>query len=181
MNYVSLSSDEIGKFEEMFLTFKDLILSMIRNAVVALPDNLNDFKPSVNMHLKINKSDKYRYEDFMNVKDVFLSCIPNKKNRRFLKNTISYIAFDNKKRLKFFIKNKIYKNFDKDSVCCFRSDIKKLEKIINYINDDFNNCLPEAKKQRVLVLKKINKINKIPQKAKYIEDTNEENKIINLT
>jgi len=174
VNYIPLSQGEIGIFEEMFSTFQDLILSMIRNAVVALPSKSSDNSPNLSEHLNINKNKGYKYESFIDIKDVFLSCFSDVYYRNFINLTISNFRVNNRKKIKFCLNKKACNCLDKHSRILFKKDINKLEKIVNHINDNFNINLIEAKKQRNLLLSEINsRINKIPKKAKYIEKTND--------
>jgi len=173
MHYSPMTSNEIAVFSEMFSVFQDLILAMIRNAVKVLPKNTLYTDPDVKAHLKINSATKkyQSYSNFIDAKDIFLSCISNETRRSFFSKSILKFVANNNRKIKFFIKNSIYKQLDQKSKVSFKEDIKKLENIINKINDNFNIKLPEAKQQGKLLISKIREI-EIPKKAKYNSQSN---------
>ena len=177
MNYTKMSLVELESFTEMFSAFQDLILSMIRNAVRVLPKNKSDFKPSVMAHLQVNGATKHNqeYEQFLDIKDIFISCIYGTERRQIFDKTISRFVINVNKRIKFCIKRSAYNMFNANSQRLFKEDIKKLEDIINQINDNFNVRLPEAKQQGRLMISKIRRID-IPQKARYAEKAQEKGK-----
>ena len=165
-SYNKMSNLESENFKEMFSVFQDLILSMVRNAVRVLPTDKNA-KPNIKAHLQVTAlSSSVYYDKFLDIKDVFLSCISNVARRSIFEKTIQGFVVDKKQKIRFFIKKSEYQKFDGRSKKIFTSDIKLLEDIINKINDNFNLRLPEAKKQGMLAISKIKSID-IPQKAKY--------------
>ena len=172
MKYSSLSLKDKEVFKEMFSTFQDLILAMVSNSVRVLPGK-RDFKSSLKTHLSIVKNltkSNYRYEEFIDIKDVFLSCITNKLCRKKLDLAVSHFTIDNKQKVRFFIKDKFYSCLDDNSRLSFDKDIEMLESIINCINDDFNKRLPVALQNGMLISKKVYSVN-VPRKAKYINLT----------
>ena len=170
--YRSMSELELQKFEQMFSVFQDLILAMIRNAVRVLPKDQNKTTPSITAHLNVNNATKqyHSYDAFIDIKDVFLSCISDRQRRLFFNSSVSHFTLNRQQKVKFCIKRSIFKILDNHSQFSFKEDIKKLEKIINTINDNFNLRLPEAKQQGKLMISKIRRID-IPQKAKYNQKT----------
>ncbi len=168
--YLGMSDIELQSFRDMLHVFQKLVLSMIRNAVYALPEN-NAIKStnSITSLSSTKKSlKKAKYANFTDVKNVFLSCVADGKKRIFLERIIDNLTINNKKQIAFRIKQYIYRSLDLQSKKNLSTDIKKLEKIINTTNNDFNKMLPSAKRHGVLVRNKIN-ANSIPSKAKYIE------------
>ena len=172
-----MSLIEIEAFREMFSVFQDLILAMIRNAVRVLPKNKIDSQPSLTAHLMVNSATKHaqEYEKFIDIKDVFLSCISDAERRDFFKKAILYFTLNSKRKIKFCISKTFFNAINEKSKFYFKEDIKKLEKIINSINDNFNMRLPEAKQQGRLMISKIRRID-IPQKAKYAGKTQDKSK-----
>lgn len=167
--YTKLTNNEIENFTEMFSVFQDLILAMIRNAVRVLPkDKSKNFTPKLTAHLDINRATKHNqeYEKFMDIKDVFLSCIENKNHKEVFNKAIKCFTVDDKQKVRFLIKKSFYITLEEKSKHYFNEDIKKMEKIINKINDNFNLRLPEAQQQGKLMISKIKRID-IPEKAKY--------------
>lgn len=172
MKYSSLSSRDKEVFKEMFSTFQDLILAMVNSSVRVLPSR-RDLKSSLKTHLSIvknfTKSD-YKYEEFIDIKYVFLSCIANKLCRKKLDLAVSHFTIDDKQKVRFSIKEKFYSRLDDNSKLSFDEDIETLESIINRINDDFNERLPVALQNGMLISKKIYSTD-VPRKAKYINLT----------
>ena len=168
MNYVPMSDSEIESFTQMFSTFQNLILAMVRNAVRVLPKNKQSSKPDLMTHLKINSSsiNDQKYENFMNIKDVFLSCISDENRRFLLENAVLKFTLNNETKIKFSINRAYYEKLSDKSKIFFKKDIKKMEEIINELNSNFNLKLPEAKQQGKLMISRIREI-AIPQKAKY--------------
>ena len=167
--YNKLTDLEFEKFKEMFSAFQDLILAMIRNAVHVLPtDKSENFTPRITAHLNINRATKHnqKYDNFMDIKDVFTSCIENIEHREIFDKAIKCFTVDDKQKIRFLIKKSFYISLEEKSKFYFNHDVKKLEKIINSINDNFNIRLPEAKQQGKLMISKIRRID-IPEKAKY--------------
>lgn len=173
MKYSSLSLVEIEVFKEMFSTFQDLILAMISNSVRVLPSDKSVFRPNLKMHLDfVKKSAKHncKYEEFVDIKDVFLSCVPNQLCRKNLDSAILHFKIDDKRKIRFSIKKKFYSCLDNSSRLSFNKDIDTLELIINNINDNFNKRLPLALQSGRLISCKIHSVD-IPRKAKYIKST----------
>ena len=165
--YNQLSNEDLEQFKEMFATFQDLILSMIRNAVRVLPSDKNNPTPSIKAHSQIKSSSAdVSYDKVIDIKDIFLSCIPADEQRYFFEISIKCFALDAKKNIRFNIKRSVYEPLDDYSKKNFANDIKKLESIINDINNNFNQRLPEAKRQGMLMISKIKNLD-IPDKAKY--------------
>lgn len=172
MKYSSLSLKDKEVFKEMFSTFQDLILAMVSNSVRVLPSKC-DFKSSLKTHLSIVKNlikSDYRYEEFIDIKNVFLSCIANKLCRKKLDLAVSHFTIDDKQKVRFSIKDKFYSRLDDNSRLEFDEDIKMLESIINCINDDFNKRLPIALQNGMLISKKVHSAD-VPRKAKYVNLT----------
>ena len=168
LRYNRMTSVEVENFKEMFSVFQDLILAMVRNAVRVLPKDKTNLSPSLTAHLKVNSATKHNqeYDKFIDIKDVFLSCISNEERRDFFAMAMLNFTLNDKQKIKFRIKRSVHDNLDEDSRIAFKEDIILLEKIINSINDNFNLRLPEAKQQGKLMISKIRRID-IPQKAKY--------------
>ena len=165
--YSQLSNTDIDYFQEMFGTFQDLILAMVRNAVRVLPNDKNNPAPSIKAYNRIKSSSAdVSYDKVIDIKDIFLSCIPDDKQRYFFSKSIKCFVLDAKKNIRFNIWKNEYEKLDTNSKKNFASDVKILEKIINDINNNFNQRLPEAKRQGMLMISKIKNLD-IPDKAKY--------------
>lgn len=162
-----MSEHDISVFEEIFSTFQDLIIAMVRNAVRVLPSDKSNPTPSIMAHCKIKSSNaNVSYDNVIDIKDIFLSCLPDEEQRNIFDKTVNRFTLDDEKKIRFFIKKTEYEKLDITSKRGFAHDVKKLEKIINSINDNFNVRLPEAKRQGMLMISKIKNLD-IPEKAKF--------------
>ena len=77
IKYFALSNYDINDIKKNLICFNNVVLSMIRNAVVVLPnDRKNNGVQNINnlYNIKKNINDFY-YEEFVDTKKVFLSCI----------------------------------------------------------------------------------------------------------
>ncbi len=165
--YEQLSEEDLKKFTELFETFQDTILSMIRHAVRVLPNNKNNPNPSIKAYSAIKSSSAdIEYEKVIDIKDIFLHCLLSEKQHLFFKKSLKCFVLDSKKNIRFNIKKTEYEKLDNHSKQNFVNDVKKLEKIIYNINNNFNQRLPEAKRQGMLMISKIKNLD-VPDKAKY--------------
>ena len=166
ISYSKMQEFEFESFKEMFSVFQDLILSMVRNAVHVLPiEKLN--APSLKAHMRIKSLSKnVEYCKFVDVKEVFLSCIENVYRRQFLDKITKGFTIDDNKKIRFVILQSIYSLLSESEKKYFTKDIKRFEEIINNINDNFNQRLPEAKQQGKLMISKIRRLD-VPNTAKY--------------
>ena len=96
IKYFALSNYDINDIKKNLICFNNVVLSMIRNAVVVLPnDRKNNGVQNINnlYNIKKNINDFY-YEEFVDTKKVFLSCIKDKIKRHVFDNAISRLIFD---------------------------------------------------------------------------------------
>lgn len=176
VKYNRMSEHDVSAFEEIFSTFQDLIIAMVRNAVRVLPNDKNNPIPSIVAHSKIKSSNAdVSYDNVIDIKDIFLSCVPDEAQRNIFDKTVNRFTLDGKKKIRFFIKRAEYEKLDIVSKQSFTQDVKKLEKIINSVNDNFNVRLPEAKRQGMLMISKIKNLD-IPDKAKFQSRRQEKHK-----
>ena len=105
IKYFALSNYDINDIKKNLICFNNVVLSMIRNAVVVLPnDRKNNGVQNINnlYNIKKNINDFY-YEEFVDTKKVFLSCIKDKIKRHVFDNAISRLIFDDNVSLYLFV------------------------------------------------------------------------------
>ena len=181
--YIKATDAEKLRFKKIISATVDAILSMVKNGVVVLPSDFSkNAKPSIYKHIEIATTDKqtafqkYKYDNVMSLKDIFLECLPNKDNIFFLNKAIKNIKIvkvinGNNKKIKFVF----YKNFintiglaEKQHLI---NDILYFEKIINDNNKRFTKLLPQALMERKKIIKTTIKKTSVPYKAIHHENT----------
>ena len=159
--YIKATDAEKLRFKNIISAIIDTTLSMVKNGVVVLPSDLSkNAKQSIYKHIEIATMDKqtafqkYKYDNVMSLKDIFLECLPNKDNIFFkkikfvfYKNFINTIGLDNRQHL--------------------INDILYFEKIINDNNKRFTKLLPQALIERKKIMKMMIKKTPVPKKAIY--------------
>ena len=177
--YIKATDAEKLRFKNIISAIIDTTLSMVKNGVVVLPSDFSkNAKPSIYKHKEIATTDKqtafqkYKYDNVMSLKDIFLECLPNKDNIFFLNKAIKNIKIvkvinGNNKKIKFVF----YKNFINTIGLAEKqyliNDILYFEKIINDNNKRFTKLLQQALMERKKIMKMMIKKTPVPKKAIY--------------
>lgn len=170
LSYLELSQEDLNGIRKILITFNDVILSMIRNAVFVLPNSngKNNF-PSLNSFLKIQENiNDFKYDELMNTKKIMLFGIKNIEKKMQMDNAITRLVVDKQNKIRCVCKKSFYYSIGDIYKSDFLNDIKKIEKVVNDVNLYFKKLLPEAKICRQNLLNKIRK-DIIPKKARYLE------------
>ena len=182
-SYQETTKMEKSRFQSIVFALFDATLSMVRNGVVVLPLDLDkNAKKTFYKHITIQNCDRrvaferYRYDDFMSMKDVFLECLPNKRNRELLNMSLKKIVYlknhhvNHKSRIKFIFNKNIVASCELHERQCLIKDVLFFERIINHNNDRFVKQLPKALLYRKRTEKLMAKKTKVPEKAVYHEN-----------
>ena len=182
-SYKKTTDIEKLRFKNIISAIIDAILSMVRNGAVVLPSDLSkNAKQSIYKHIEIATMDKqtafqkYKYDNVMSLKDIFLECLPNKDNIFFLNKAIKNIKIvksgDNDNKIKFVFYKIFINTLGLDNRQHLINDILYFEKIINDNNKRFTKLLPQALIERKKIIKTMIKKTSVPYKAINHENTN---------
>ena len=182
-SYKKTTDIEKLRFKNIISAIIDAILSMVRNGAVVLPSDLSkNAKQSIYKHIEIATMDKqtafqkYKYDNVMSLKDIFLECLPNKDNIFFLNKAIKNIKIvksgDNDNKIKFVFYKIFINTLGLDNRQHLINDILYFEKIINDNNKRFTKLLPQALIERKKIIKTMIKKTSVPYKAIHHENTN---------
>lgn len=182
--YRKANAIERKRFEKIISAITDVILTMVKDGVMALPSDLSkNAKKSIYKHIDIetvNKKDafkRYRYDNVLSVKDIFLECLPNKDNKELFKKAIKSITVVNNadmknQKIKFILHRKIFDKIEREDKYHLVEDVLFFEKVINRNNNKFLKLLPQSLIERRKIIAMIERKTKVPEKAIY-RDKNE--------
>ena len=182
-SYKKTTDIEKLRFKNIISAIVDATLSMVENGVVVLPSDFSkNAKPSIYKHKEITTTDKqtafqkYKYDNIMSLKDIFLECLPNKDNIFFLNKAIKNIKIvkvinGNNKKIKFVFHKNIINTIGLVEKHNLIKDVLYFEKIINDNNKRFTKLLPQALMERKKIIKTIIKKTSVPEKAIHRDNT----------
>ncbi|MBQ7552355.1 MAG: hypothetical protein IJT15_02820 [Rickettsiales bacterium] len=183
-SYKKTTDIEKLRFKNIISAIVDATLSMVENGVVVLPSDFSkNAKPSIYKHKEITTTDKqtafqkYKYDNVMSLKDIFLECLPNKDNIFFLNKAIKNIKIvkvinGNNKKIKFVFHKNIINTIGLVEQHNLIKDVLYFEKVINCNNKRFTQLLPYAIMERKKIIQTIIKKTSVPYKAIHHENTN---------
>ena len=179
--YTKATDIEKLRFKKIISAIVDATLSMVKNGVVVLPSDFSkNAKPSIYKHKEIATTDKqtafqkYKYDNVMSLKDIFLECLPNKDNIFFLNKAIKNIKIvkvinGNNKKIKFVFYKNFINTINSQERRNLVKDVLYFEKVINYHNKRLVKMLPQALIEREKIMKMMIKKTPVPKNAIYID------------